>query len=60
MMKDIIVNIFGMYEPIYTEVNGVITIPNGLAGVDIPYVAGVVLFIVVLVMILTFIRMVFK
>lgn len=53
-MKDLIQTIFGVYEPVTTMVfdaEGVFvgeTVASGVAGVDWPYVAGVLLFAVVL------------
>lgn len=44
-MQTVINNIFGVYTPVMDS-NGVI--PSGMAGVDWSYVAGVVLFAVVL------------
>lgn len=61
-MKDLILSIFGSYEPVTYEVTqgiynadlgdvNLITydaIPSGMAGVDWPFVLGVVVFIVAL------------
>lgn len=53
-MKDLILTIFGSYEPVTTMVfdaEGVVVgevVASGVAGVDWPYVAGVLLFAVVL------------
>ena len=47
-MRDIIVNIFGTYTPISYELDGVEVVADGFAGVDWPYVLGVVLFGIVL------------
>lgn len=53
-MKDLIVTIFGAYEPVTTAVydaSGAIVgqaVASGVAGVDWPYIAGVLLFAVVL------------
>lgn len=49
MMKDLVINIFGSYEPIYTDVvttDGAIqsVVASGAAGVDWVYVAGVAIF----------------
>lgn len=50
MMKDIIINIFGEYTPVYTDsyttdgvFNGTV-VASGAAGVDWTYIGGVVLF----------------
>lgn len=47
-MRDIILNIFGSYSPVTYELDGVEVVADGLAGVDWPYVLGVVLFGIVL------------
>lgn len=52
-MKDVILAIFGAYEPVTTTVidaagETVTAVASGLAGVDWPYIAGVLLFGVVL------------
>jgi len=60
-MKSILYDLFGSYEPVTYEVVETVTgaegelvhvahdvIPDGLAGVDIEYVAGVLLFGIVL------------
>ena len=44
-MKELIVSIFGVYEPVATTVQ---VVASGLAGVDWPWVAGVLLFGIVL------------
>lgn len=47
-MRDLIIDIFGTYQPntyeMITTDGAIDVIPNGLAGVDIPYIAGVILF----------------
>lgn len=44
-MKRLLIELFGSYVPItYTNAEGLEIIPNGLSGVDIPYVLGVLLF----------------
>lgn len=48
-MKDLIISIFGTYEPIMYEIenaNGTLEeiVPSGMAGVDIPFVCGVFIF----------------
>lgn len=62
-MKDLIISIFGAYTPVIGEypspadpsvmVEGVLP---GLAGVDWPYIAGIVLFSISLYMVLSMIR----
>lgn len=54
MMKDLIFNIFGTYTPVMTDsyttdgaFNGTV-VASGMAGVDWPFVLGVLLFAVVL------------
>ena len=59
-MKELIVSIFGVYEPVATTVAYVVpgsegstleevqVVASGLAGVDWPWVAGVLLFGIVL------------
>lgn len=51
-MRDLIVALFGTYTPpTYTESLGEVTkevIPSGAAGVDWPYVLGVLAFLLVL------------
>ena len=59
-MKDLILTIFGAYEPVTTTASYVVpgaegstlaevqVIASGLAGVDWPWVAGVILFGIVL------------
>lgn len=51
-MKDLIISIFGTYEPVtYTQIIGeeeLVYIPDGFAGVDMPYVLGVLGFFLVL------------
>lgn len=59
-MKDLIISLFGRYEPvmtsdvIYTEVDGVLTsevvdvVASGAAGLDWPWIMGVLLFAIVL------------
>lgn len=56
-MKDILVAIFGTYTPVTTEVSvtaadgtvsTVAQVVSGMAGVDWPYVLGVLLFAVIL------------
>lgn len=44
-MKTVIENLFGVYTPV-TGADGII--PSGAAGVDWGYIAGVVLFAIVL------------
>ncbi len=48
-MLQAIQNIFGVYTPITYVVNGVSTIPNGIAGVNMEYLAEVVLFAICLI-----------
>lgn len=45
-MKEILIAIFGVYEPLVDPVSG--SYVYGVAGVDWPYVLGVLLFGVVL------------
>lgn len=46
LLKDLIVNIFGTYEPVsYVDVDGVTQYLSGAAGVDWPYVLGAAAFI---------------
>lgn len=45
-MRDLITSIFGTYTPV-TDAEGVIV--SGAAGVDWPFVAGVLLFAIVLI-----------
>lgn len=45
-MKSIIISIFGVYEPISYTVSDSTVIPSGLAGVDIAWCTGAVIFIV--------------
>lgn len=49
-MKDLIVSLFGSYEPVMTSVAGdsVQVVASGMAGVDWEWIAGVVLFAIVL------------
>ncbi|MCI8593747.1 MAG: hypothetical protein HFF09_00640 [Oscillospiraceae bacterium] len=53
-MKDLIVTIFGIYEPVTTAVydaSGAVVgqaVASGVAGVDWPYLAGILLFALVL------------
>ena len=44
-MKAVIESIFGVYTPV-TDAEGVVV--SGMAGVDWPYIAGAVLFAIVL------------
>lgn len=45
MIKSLLEQVFGVYTPIsYTDANSIDIIPDGLAGVDIPYVLGALLF----------------
>lgn len=71
-MRDLIVSIFGQYTPNtyvstqYVDIDGTLTavttqiIPSGTAGVDWAYVAGVVLFAIVLYSVFRIIGSVFK
>lgn len=44
-MKSLIYELFGVYTPVtYTNDLGVEVIPDGLAGVDFPYIFGCLLF----------------
>lgn len=43
-MKDIITSLFGVYTPITYNNGSYDIIPDGLAGVDITFVCGVLLF----------------
>lgn len=45
-MRDLIVTIFGQYTPVVDPVTGAVV--GGFAGVDWPYLAGVLLFALVL------------
>ena len=61
-MKDLIVSLFGYYEPVMSQTPVVVTdvesalstvqvvdtVASGLAGVDWPWIAGVFLFAIVL------------
>ena len=61
-MRDLIVSLFGCYEPVMTQTPVVVTdvesalstvqvvdtVASGLAGVDWPWIAGVFLFAIVL------------
>lgn len=50
MIKDVITQLFGNYVPIsYTNADGVLVIPDGIAGVDIVWLFGGVLFAITLV-----------
>lgn len=44
-IKDLILDIFGVYSaPYYTDGGGIDIIPAGMAGVDWPWISGVVFF----------------
>lgn len=45
-MRDVIINLFGEYQPIIDETTGAIA--SGMAGVDWAYVLGVLGFFIVL------------
>ena len=60
-MKDLIVDLFGSYEPVLTEMGVVVTdvdgyayldtyevVASGAAGLDWPWIMGVLLFAIVL------------
>ena len=48
-MKTLLVNLFGTYVPtVYTSVDNVDIIPDGLAGVDFVWCSGVFLFAITL------------
>ena len=48
-VKDLVLSLFGTYEPITAvAADGVETVASGLAGVDWPWIAGVLLFAIVL------------
>ena len=48
-MKTLLINLFGAYNPVtYTNSEGLDVVADGLAGVDWPYVLGIVLFAIVL------------
>ena len=62
-MRDLIISIFGEYTPVTTQVVSsedpsvvVDQVLPGLAGVDWPYIAGIVLFGISLYMVLSIIR----
>lgn len=44
--KGIIENIIGVYQPITQEIDGVVTVASGAAGVDWSYVLGGLLLVV--------------
>lgn len=47
-MQTILQNLFGTYQPVtYTTSDGAV-VADGLAGVDIPYVSGVIIFCICL------------
>lgn len=47
-MKDLVLSLFGSYEPLTQVLDGVSVPLDGLAGVDWPWLMGVVLFAIVL------------
>lgn len=47
-MKDLVLSLFGLYEPVLKVVDGVSVPLDGLAGVDWPWLMGAVLFAIVL------------
>lgn len=56
-MKTIIYNLFGAYVPVsYILDDGSEIIPDGLAGCDVPYILGVILFGIFLYQILAVVR----
>ena len=57
-MRDLILTIFGTYTPVLDPVSGSVAV--GLAGVDWPYVSGVLLFALVLYGLLRFLGVMFK
>lgn len=65
-MKDLILTIFGVYEPVTTAVydaSGAFvgqTVASGVAGVDWPYIAGILLFAIVLYSFFRLVGMVLK
>lgn len=70
MLKDLIISIFGVYDPVTYEVphyaaDGTLLytdsiIGNGFSGVDWPYILGVLAFLVVLYCVLRIIGSVIK
>lgn len=59
-MRSLIVSIFGTYTPVTYSANGVDIIPDGLAGCDWTYIAGVVLFAITLFLVLKLVGCLFK
>lgn len=60
-MRDIIISLFGTYTPVtYTDVNDIAVIPDGLSGVDWPFVSGVLLFAITLYCVFRIVGGVFK
>lgn len=60
-MKDLIVSLFGSYEPVtYVDTNGLDIIPDGLSGVDWVFLSGVILFAITLYCVFRVIGGVFK
>jgi hypothetical protein len=57
-MRALIETIFGTYTPVLDPVSG--SVAGGLAGVDWPYVSGVLLFALVLYGFLRFLGVMFK
>lgn len=47
-MKDLVLTLFGSYEPVTQLVDGVAVPLDGLAGIDWPWLVGVFLFAIVL------------
>lgn len=60
-MRDIIISLFGTYTPVtYSDGNNVAVIPNGLAGVDWPWLGGLLLFALTLYCVLRILGGAFK
>ena len=57
-MRDLIVTIFGQYTPVVDPATGAVAV--GFAGVDWPYLAGVLLFALVLYSFFRLLGVVFK
>lgn len=60
-MRDLILSLFGNYTPVtYTDGNNVAVIPDGLAGVDLVWFSGVLLFAITLYCVFRILGGVFK
>lgn len=56
-MKSLILSLFGTYVPTtYLNAEGIEIIPNGVSGLDIPYLLGVLLFAICLWQVLACLR----